>query len=405
MILISKEVKFIYLTSFLFLKIYDIIILVIIMTYLDYSATTPVSEEVLQSFVEASRRYPGNPNSLHKLGVEANKMIDKATEQVANLLKVKPQEIIYTSGSSESNNLALKGIAFKYQNRGKHIITTPLEHSSIYEPLNYLKTQGFEISYVELNEDGTINLEHLKKIIRDDTILVSVCAVNSELGIIQPLEAIASIIKEYPKCYFHVDMTQAVGKIPVNCDNIDLISFSAHKFYGLKGIGVLIKKEKIELEPLIHGGKSTTKYRSGTPCLPLIVSLAKALRLALINLDGKYEQVKQSNNKIRKILNNYELIKINSPINAIPHILNISILGVKPETMLHALEKEDIYVSTQSACSSNNAKSAAVYAVTHDTLAAKSSLRISLSSMTTEEDIEKLENALDKCYKELTCLR
>lgn len=164
MILISKEVKFIYLTSFLFLKIYDIIILVIIMTYLDYSATTPVSEEVLQSFVEASRRYPGNPNSLHKLGVEANKMIDKATEQVANLLKVKPQEIIYTSGSSESNNLALKGIAFKYQNRGKHIITTPLEHSSIYEPLNYLKTQGFEISYVELNEDGTINLEHLKKL-------------------------------------------------------------------------------------------------------------------------------------------------------------------------------------------------------------------------------------------------
>ena len=215
------------------------------MIYLDYSATTPVNQDVLDSFIKACNRYPGNPNSLHKLGVESKNMIDKATNQIASIMGVKNEEIIYTSGSSESNNLAIKGICLMYQNRGKHIITTDLEHSSIYGPIDYLLKLGFEVSYVKLTQEGFVDLEHLKSLMRDDTILVTINSVNSELGIQQPINEIGVLLKCYPKCYFHVDMTQSVGKVKVNCENIDLISFSAHKFFGLKGIGVLIKKDKI----------------------------------------------------------------------------------------------------------------------------------------------------------------
>lgn len=374
------------------------------MVYLDYSATTPVNEEVLNSYVESSLKYIGNSNSLHRLGVESKNMIEKATLQLSKLLNVKEDEIIYTSGSSESNNLAIKGIAFMYQNRGKHIITTELEHSSIYGPLNYLMDNGFEVSFVELNEDGTVNLEHLKKLMREDTILVSINAVNSELGIIQPIDKIGKFLKKYPKCYFHVDMTQLIGKKNFSCENVDLFSFSAHKFYGLKGIGVLVKKEKIELEPIVHGGKSTTKYRSGTPALPLIVSISKALRLATNNLGDKYQQVEKWNHLLRERLSSYEKVRINSPENALPHILNISVLGVKPETLLHALENHDIFISTQSACSSSHAESKAVYAVTHSKECAQSSIRISLSHLTTEEEIEQFLQAFDEEYQKLTKL-
>lgn len=375
------------------------------MIYLDYSATTPVDEEVLNSYVKACKMYPGNPNSLHKLGVDAKNMIEKATKQIADIMNVKPEEVIYTSGSSESNNLAIKGICMMYQNRGKHIITTDLEHSSIYGPIDYLLTQGFEVSYVRLNDDGKVDLEHLKSLIRDDTILVTIASVNSELGIKQPINEIGELLKQYPKCYFHVDMTQSVGKVEVDCQNVDLVSFSAHKFFGLKGIGVLIKKDKIEIEPNIHGGKSTTKYRSGTPALPLIVSLAKALRLATTNLKQDYNYIKDLNGYLRENLSKYEQININSPIDSIPHILNISVMGVKPETMLHALEECDIYISTQSACSSNKSESRAVYAVTKKLEVASTSLRISISKLTTKEEINKFLESFDKCYNKLTNLR
>ena len=375
------------------------------MIYLDYSATTPVNEEVLESYVKACKLYPGNPNSLHKLGIEAKNMIEKATNQIASLMNVKPEEIIYTSGASESNNLALKGICMMYQNRGKHIITTDLEHSSIYGPLDYLVKQGFEVSYVRMNSDGRVDLKHLKELIRDDTVLVTVCAVNSELGVMQPISEIGELLYNYPKCYFHVDMTQAIGKINIDCSKVDLASFSAHKFFGLKGIGVLIKKERFEIEPCIHGGKSTTKYRSGTPSLPLITSLAKALRLASINLKSEYDYVFELNQLLRVGLSKYKNVRINSPMNAIPHILNISILGVKPETMLHALEEYDIYISTKSACSSSNSESRAVYAHTKDMERATTSLRISISKLTTKEEINSFLDKFDVCYNKLTNLR
>lgn len=370
------------------------------MVYLDYSATTPINQEVLESFNKASLNFIGNPNSLHKLGVDAKNLIDSATAQIADIMKVKPEEIIYTSGSSESNNTAIKGIALKYQNRGKHIITTKLEHSSVIAPITYLQNNGFDIDFVNLDSNGLVDLNHLRTLLRDDTILVSINSVNSEVGVLQPIDEIGKIIKEYPKCFFHVDMTQSVGKVNISLENVDLASFSAHKFYGPKGIGVLIKKEKVQIESLIHGGKSTTVYRSGTPALPLIVSLSKALRLAMNNINEKYDYIKILNDSLKSELSQYKDVFINSNNYSIPHILNLSIIGVKPETMLHALEEYDIYISTQSACSSGGT-STAVMSITNDIERAKSSIRISLSSLTTTEEIDYFLDAFSKCYKHL----
>ena len=375
------------------------------MVYLDYSATTKTSDEVLDSFVAASKKFIGNPNSLHKLGVDAKNIIDQATTQIAHLLNVKENEIIYTSGSSESNNLAIKGITEKYKNRGKHIITTPLEHSSIYGPLNYLTDKEYIVDFVKLDSNGLVDLNDLESLMSDDTILVSIGAVNSEIGLLQPIDAISRIVKKYPKCFFHSDMTQAIGKVDISLENVDLVSFSGHKFFGIKGIGELIKKEKIELTPLIHGGKSTSVYRSGTPCLPLIVSISKALRLALEDIDNKEKKVKKLNKYLKDNLSKYEKVHINSNEYCIPHILNLSVVGVKPETMLHALERYEIYISTQSACSSSNTSSRAVLSLTQDESLATSSIRISISYITTEKELEYFLKCFDECYKELTCLK
>lgn len=369
------------------------------MTYLDYSATTPVNEEVLNTFAEVSKNYIGNPNSLHKLGVEANEIIKASTKQISNLLNIKESEVIYTSGASESNNTAIKGIALKYQNRGKHIITTEFEHSSIYGPLTYLQKQGFKVDFVKTNEFGMVDVNNLKELLTDETILVSVGYINSEIGIIQPIDEIGKLLKDYPKCYFHVDMTQALGKINIDLTNVDLASFSAHKIYGIKGIGMLYKKENISLEPLIHGGKSTTIYRSGTPATALIATLAKAMRLILEDLDKKYEYISKLNKMLKDGLN-YDNVYINSNEHCIPNVLNVSVVGVKPETMLHALEKHDIYISTQTACSTGTI-SKSVYALTKDENRAKSSIRISLSHLTKESDIEYFLEKFDVCYKEL----
>lgn len=371
------------------------------MIYLDYSASTPVNKEVLDSFNKACLDFPGNSNSLHTLGNKSNELIEMATKQIADILKVKSNEIIYTSGSSESNNLAIKGICNKYKSRGKHIITTHYEHSSVYGPLGYLQTLGYEVDFVNSKDDGTVDLEHLSSLLTDDTILVSINAINSEIGIIQPINEIGKIVSKFPKCFYHVDLTQTISKIDVDLSNIDLASFSAHKFFGLKGIGVLIKKEKIALEPLIHGGKSTTVFRSGTPAHPLIVSISKALRIAVMDLDNKYNYVKELNQIVVKGLEKYPEVYINSNDKCLPHVLNVSVVGIKPETFLHALEEHEVYISTQTACSSEKAISGSVLALTNDEERAKSSIRISLSYITTKEEINKFLEIFDKCYKEL----
>lgn len=371
------------------------------MIYLDYSATTPVRKEVLDSFVAVVTDYQGNPNSLHKLGVQARQLEKEATNQIASILGCRPSEIIYTSGASESNNMAIKGIAMKYANRGKHIITTNLEHSSIYGPMDYLKESGFTIDYIKTNAYGIVDLEDLKQLIREDTILVSIASVNSETGLRQPVEQIGVLLKQYPKCFFHVDMTQSIGKIHISFENIDLISFSAHKFYGMKGIGCLVKKEHVTLEPLIHGGKSTTPFRSGTPALPLIVSTSKALRLAYEELDDNLEKVTEYCTMLEEKIKEYPDIVINHNAFCIPYILNISVMHTKPETMLHALEERNIYISTQSACSSGGTISRAVLELSKKEDAATHSIRISLSGHTKMEEIQEFLKQFDDCYHQL----
>ena len=372
------------------------------MIYLDYSATTPVDEEVLNTYLEVSKKYIGNANSIHKLGVESKKLMDASIKQIADLLHVSSNEVIFTSGASESNNLAIFGVVNKYKTRGKHIITTKLEHSSILECMNYLEKDGYIIDYVKLDSNGLVDLADLKRLLSKDTVLVSICHVNSEVGIKQDINSIGKIIKDYPTTIFHVDGTQAIGKIPVDLSLVDLYSFSSHKFYGVKGAGCLIKKSNIEIDPIIHGGKSQTNYRSGTPALPLIVSTSKALRLALEKLDANYEYVLELNKLLKEELSKNSNIHINSNEACIPHILNMSISNIKPEVMLHALEEEDIYISTKTACSKDNDDSMSLTALGYNHDIAGFSIRVSLSYKTKKEEIHKFVEILNKKIDELS---
>lgn len=370
------------------------------MIYLDYSATTKPSEEVLDTFLKVNRDYIGNPNSLHKLGIESKRLIDDSTKQIANLLGVLEKEIIYTSGATESNNLAIKGVCEKYKTRGKHIITTRLEHSSVTAPIAYLVKQGYDVDFVELDSRGLVTINHLKKLIREDTILVSISSVNSEIGLVQNIEEIGEFLKQYPKIIFHSDMTQSIGKLRIDLHNVDLISFSAQKIFGLKGIGCLIKKEKVNLEPIIHGGKSTTIYRSGTPSPALIASCAKALRLISIDINERYNKVEKLNEYLRNSLEKIKGVHINSNSFCSPYILNFSIENIKSEVMLHALAEEEIYISTQTACSSGS-YSQALFDFTKNRAYAENSLRVSLSYFTTKEELEQFITVFTKKMKEL----
>lgn len=372
------------------------------MIYLDYSANTPADERVLERFCAVERACIGNANSHHQAGVAAKAEIDRATQSIASLLHVQPAEVIYTSGASESNNFALKGLARLSRHVGKHIISTPLEHSSVSGTLTALQEQGYEIDLVDIQRDGIVDLEHLKELLRPDTIAVAVTMVDSELGVVQPIAQIAEILKAYPNCHFHVDATQAVGKIPVSFEGIDTMSLTAHKFYGLNGIGLLLKRRGLALEPLIHGGESTTIYRSGTPTVSLASSLECALEMAVNDLPQRAEKVKQLNAELRTALSAYPKVRINSPETAIPHILNLSVQNVKGTVFQRVLNEHGVCVSVKSACSSDGLPSRAVFAVSRDRRNALSSWRISLSHLTTTEEIQEFMKAFDACYRELT---
>ena len=374
------------------------------MIYLDYSANTPVDARVLEQFCAVERRCIGNANSHHQAGSAAKAEIDAATIKIASLLGVQPAEIIYTSGASEANNFALKGLARLSRHAGRHIISTPLEHSSVSGTLTALQEQGYEIDLLDVKQDGTVDLEHLKDLLRPDTICVAVTLVDSELGVVQPVQEIAAILKAYPHCHLHVDATQAVGKIPVSFEGVDTMSLTAHKFYGLNGIGLLIKRRNLALEPLIHGGESTTIYRSGTPTVALASSLACALDLAVIDLPNRVDHVAKLNAELRAALSIYPLVRINSPDHAIPHVLNLSVRNVKGTVFQRELDAKGVCVSVKSACSSDGLPSRAVFAVSRDRRNALSSWRISLSHLTTEEEIKAFLQAFDVCYRELTAV-
>ena len=372
------------------------------MIYLDYSANTPVDARVLEQFCAVERRCIGNANSHHQAGSAAKAEIDAATIKIASLLGVQPAEIIYTSGASEANNFALKGLARLSRPAGRHIISTPLEHSSVSGTLTALQEQGDEIDLLDVKQDGTVDLEHLKDLLRPDTICVAVTLVDSELGVVQPVQEIAAILKAYPHCHLHVDATQAVGKIPVSFEGVDTMSLTAHKFYGLNGIGLLIKRRNLALEPLIHGGESTTIYRSGTPTVALASSLASALELAVNELPERAAHVQKLNAELRAALSRRPNVRINSPEHAIPHILNLSVQNVKGTVFQRELDAHGVCVSVKSACSSDGLPSRAVFAVSRDRRNALSSWRISLSHLTTEAEIQEFLQVFDVCCQQLT---
>ncbi|MGN1201793.1 MAG: cysteine desulfurase family protein, partial [Eubacterium sp.] len=351
------------------------------MIYLDYSAHTPSDLRVLECYCKYERDFIGNANSVHSAGRAANEEMKRITQSIANLLNVGSDEIIYTSGASEANNLAIKGIARASRHIGRHIISTPLEHSSVSGCLTALQEQGYEIDLVDIRRDGTVDLDSLSELLRNDTVLVAVCAVDSELGTVQPIEKIAALLESYPKCRLHIDATQAAGKIRMPFDISDTISFAPHKFYGLNGSGILLKRKGLAIEPLIHGGVSTTIYRSGTPTLALNASAECALRLALENFESRRKIVEQHNTFLRTELSKYKYVRINSPQNAVPHILNISVSGVKAKDFQSALDKRGVCVSVKSACSVEGTPSRSVYAVSRDRKNALSSWRISLSHL------------------------
>ena len=375
------------------------------MIYLDYSANTPADPRVLDRFCTVERSCIGNANSHHQAGAAAKAEIDAATMKITSLLGVQPAEVIYTSGASESNNFALKGLARLSRHMGKHIISTPLEHSSVSGTLTALQEQGCEIDLVDIQRDGTIDLEHLKDLLRPDTIAVAVTLVDSELGVVQPVDKIAEILKDYPNCHLHVDATQAVGKIPVSFEGVDTMSLTAHKFYGLNGIGLLLKRRNLALEPLIHGGESTTIYRSGTPTVALASSLASALELAVNELPERAAHVQKLNAELRAALSRRPDVRINSPEHAIPHILNLSVQNVKGTVFQRELDAHGVCVSVKSACSSDGLPSRAVFAVSRDRRNALSSWRISLSHLTTEAEIQEFLQAFDVCCQQLTAAR
>ena len=369
------------------------------MIYLDYSATTPVSYEVLDTISKVTKEFIGNANSLHALGLKSANLLESATKQIADIYGISPNEIIYTSGATEANNMALIGVAMANHKKGKHIIVSKLEHPSIYAICNYLKSIGFEISYVNNDKEGLIDFDDLKNKIREDTILVSICAVNSETGVRQPLKMIRQIIKkENLASIFHSDITQAVGKVSINFHDIDLASMSAHKIFGPKGIGFLYKSNMIKISPLIYGSGKFNELKPGTPPLPLIAALSKAIRLANNDLEKRERFVNLLNMKIVNFLEKYPEIKINKTKYSIPQILNISIMNIMPETFLHMLDKHEVYVSTNTACSSGEISNS-IMAIYDDSKRAKHTIRISLSYVTTTDEINKFLEIFKEEYE------
>ena len=376
------------------------------MLYFDYSATTPVEDEVINVYNKVVKDYWANPNSIHSLGLQSHKLMDEAKKQVIELLGLKDKEVVFTSSASEANNLAIKGAVHNYKNRSKHVITTLLEHSSVSETMHFLEKDGFIVHYVKIDSDGMIDIDDLDFLLEKyQPIIFSMCLVNSEVGILQDIERVKKVLKKYPLCFLHVDATQAIGKIPVSLDDIDLCTFSAHKMYGLKGVACLIKNKKIKLTPLIHGGKSQTIYRASTPDVAHMVSMVKTLKLALKDLDKKYDSVTKLQQKLLLNLKKCKDITINSNSNCIPHIINFSLYKIKSETFLHALEQKEIYISTKTACSSDKEESATLKAMGKDKDLTTRSLRISLSHKTTLEDIDIFTKAFNECLDELNFMK
>ena len=369
------------------------------MTYLDYSATTPVDEKILNTYITVTNEYIGNVNSLHECGIKSKKLYEDSLLEICSCLNCVPSEIVITSGASESNSLAILGTVLKSESK-KQIITSKLEHKSILDLMKYLKQKGIDIEYVNLLDNGLVDLKHLEELINDDTILVSICGVNSETGYKQDLKSINDVIKKKNRnTLFHSDLTQALGKTKFDLKDVDLDSFSSHKIYAPKGCGILYKKRNIEIDKLVYGTNSLYRYRGGTPSLPLIVSFSKAVKKAVKYLDENIERCKEINEFLKSELSKYE-IKINSNEYSIPQIFNFSLLEMKGKEFVKEISKYGIYISSTSACSSSLDYSLILDVITNGNRSVSTtSVRISISHLTTMDDIKKFIDAFDEIYK------
>ncbi len=370
------------------------------MRYFDFASTTFVNAEVQKTYAEVLERYFVNSESIYPEGIEVNKLMNKSRHQLADLLRVRDNEIIFTSGASEASNLAIKGYALKHQDQGKHIITSCIEHSSVLNSCRWLSEyMGFEVTYLPVNREGKVSAQDLEKAIRDDTILVTIMHVNNESGAIQPIDEIRKIVKKHNRIALHVDCVQSIGKIPVDLTDIDMASFSAHKIYGLKGSGILVRKQHIQLAPIISGGIQEQGLRGGTANSPADIVLGKTMRLALDNLDEKYQTVRRYNNCLREKLAEMDNIVINSPDDAIPHVLNFSCLTIPSEVMMNALSVKGYCVSAQSTCESGQNISHVISQMFSDPDRLKGTIRVSFSHTQSMQDVLQLAEDLKEIVR------
>ena len=371
--------------------------------YLDNASTSKVNPEVLESYNQITLKYFANASSIHRLGQESNRLLEKSREQILKLFNLSHHEVIFTSGATEANNLAIKGYAFANKGRGNHIITSATEHPSVLNTIKQLENYGFEITILPVNKNGVVEVNSLKEAIKDNTILVSIMSVNNETGAINPIKEIAELLKSYPKIAFHVDMTQAIGKVDIPLENIDMFSFAGHKIHGLLGSGALIKEKKIILEPQNNGGGQENNLRSGTNTVALSASLAKALRLAINKQKENYQKV----SSLRDYLINYlkdnpDLYSLNSFSLDNPYIVNFSTLNHKASVIVEALSNKGIMVSSLSACHSKNEDySYVVYAMNQDMKLAHNTIRVSFSNENNVDDVNALIRALKIITKEI----
>jgi len=374
------------------------------MIYFDNAATTKIYDDALTSYVQVSQKFFGNPSSLHQLGVDAFQVLTKARAQVASLLSVQPEEIFFTSGGTESNNWAIKGTALEKSVFGKHIITTKIEHPSVIQTCKQLERFGFEVTYLDVDSKGIVSVDQLKESLRKDTILVSVMAVNNEVGVVQPIVEIAKVLEEYPSIHFHVDAVQAVERASqlLSIGRIDLLSLSAHKFHGPRGVGIMYKKFGRKIQALLTGGGQEKGERSTTENLPGIVATTKALRMAL-----EEESVTgELRSQLWKELATKSEIRIFSPEDGASHVLCFAIKGVRGEVVVHAFENHGIYISTTSACSSKKADSSStLYAMDVPTEWATGAVRVSFSNDNTKEEVEQFIEVLHQLMKQFSFLK
>ncbi|QQK81142.1 cysteine desulfurase [Salicibibacter cibi] len=375
------------------------------MIYLDNSATSLPFDEVLDTYQKTAIRHFGNPSSLHDYGSDAEQLLRKARQSIANILNIDTGEMTFTSGGTEGNNLAIKGAAYARRGRGNHIITSTVEHPSVLETCRYLENHGFEVTYLPVDREGRVHLQDVKEAIRETTILVSIMHVNHETGAIQPIEKIGDYLKSQEKIRFHVDHVQGAAKVPLQLKNngIDLCTFSAHKIHGLKGTGLVYIRNGVQVEPLFHGGGQEQNVRSGTENLPGIVAFAKALRLSFEQYQDAKSTLEKNKKALMQACREREGIAVNTPDKAsAPHIVNVSVLGTRPEIVIQALTKKNIHVSSKSACASRLQTASEVLAAQfgHEERA-ETGLRFSFSHETKEVDIRQLLSALDEIVPEI----